>query len=105
MAAKGAIAKEEIFAKMMEVFEGSFMYNNGKELRIDWEEEGNPVQIKVTLTRATEAVSPEGEVKKAAAVAKEAGPIPSATVPTSFKEPTPEEKQNVEDLLKSLGLD
>ena len=103
--AKGAIAKEEIFAKMMEVFEGSFMYNNGKELRIDWEEEGNPVQIKVTLTRATEAVSPEGEVKKAAAIAKEAGPIPSATVPTSFKEPTPEEKQNVEDLLKSLGLD
>ena len=103
--AKGAIAKEEIFAKMMEVFEGSFMYNNGKELRIDWEEEGNPVQIKVALTCAKEAVSPEGEVKKAAAVAKEADLIPSTTVQVSFKEPTPEEKQNVEDLLKSLGLD
>ena len=103
--AKGAIAKEEIFAKMMEVFEGSFMYNNGKELRINWNEEGNEVQIKVALTCAKEVVSPEGEVMKAAATAKEAGPIPSATVPTSFKEPTPEEKQNVEDLLKSLGLD
>ncbi len=103
--AKGAIAKEEIFAKMMEVFEGSFMYNNGKELRINWNEEGNEVQIKVALTCAKEMVSPEGEVMKAAAVAKEAGPIPSATVPISLKEPTPEEKQNVEDLLKSLGLD
>ena len=103
--AKGAIAKEEIFAKMMEVFEGSFMYNNGKELRINWDEEGNEVQIKVALTCAKEAVSPEGEVMKAAATIKEASPIPSATVPTSFKEPTPEEKQNVEDLLKSLGLD
>ena len=103
--AKGAIAKEEIFAKMMEVFEGSFMYNNGKELRINWDEEGNEVQIKVALTCAKEMVSPEGEVMKAAAVAKEASPIPNVMATTSLKEPTPEEKQNVEDLLKSLGLD
>ena len=29
--AKGAVAKEAIFTKMLEIFEGSFMYNNGKE--------------------------------------------------------------------------
>ena len=103
--AKGAVAKEQIFAKMLETFEGSFMYNNGKELRIDWEEESGPIQIKVALTAAKEAVSPEGEVLKAsAAVAQEempSNPLLNQSVPV---EPSLEEKQNVEDLLKSLGL-
>lgn len=104
MAAKGALAKEKIFAKMLEVFEGSFMFNGGKECRIPWDENGNEVQIKVTLTAAKDLVSPEGEVKKAAATVKEAGATPSFPAPHTVKEPTEEEKQNVEDLLKSLGL-
>lgn len=102
--AKGAVAKEEIFNKMLETFEGSFMYNNGKELRINWDENGSPVQIKVTLTAAKEAVSVEGEVEHAA-VAKKT--VPSSNFPepiTKIAEPSAEEKQNVEDLLKALGL-
>ena len=101
---KGALAKEEIFNKMLETFEGSFMYNNGKELRINWDENGSPVQIKVTLTAAKEAVSVEGEVENAAVIKETAStsnfPEPAAKI----AEPTPEEKQNVEDLLKALGL-
>ena len=104
MAAKGALAKEEIFAKILETFEGSFMFNGGKEVRIPWDENGNEVQIKVTLTAAKDLVSPEGEVKKAAAVAKEEGPVANFPAPHKNVEPTAEEKQNVEDLLKSLGL-
>ena len=42
--AKGAYAKEQIFAKILETFEGSFMYNNGKELRIPFDEGGNICQ-------------------------------------------------------------
>ena len=101
---KGSLAKQEIFAKMMEVFEGSFMYNSGKELRINWDEEGTPVQIKVALTAAKEMVSPEGEVTRAAAAAME--PVPVATFLNSptIAEPTEEEKQTVEDLIKALGL-
>ena len=102
--AKGALAKEQIFNKMMEVFEGSFMYNNGKELRINWEEDGNPVQIKVALTCAKEMVGDGFEVKGNAAAATETVPIKSVENISTPVEPTLEEKQNVEDLLTALGL-
>ena len=102
--AKGAIAKQEIFETLLKTFEGSFMYNNGKELRVNMMEEDNPVQIKITLTAAKEAVSPEGEVLKAAAVAKEEDAPISVPEPSKVVEPTEEEKKTVEDLLKSLGL-
>lgn len=104
--ARGALAKEEIFAKILETFDGSFMYNNGKELRIPWNEGGNEVQIKVALTCAKDNVSPTGEtVEKSAAVAQETGDFMNFPAPKKRAEITEEEKQNVNDLLKALGLD
>ena len=50
--AKGQIAKQEITKKILETFEGSFLYDGGKEIRIPIIEEGNLVQVKVTLTCA-----------------------------------------------------
>lgn len=102
--AKGAIAKEAIFSKILETFDGSFMWNNGKELRIPFDEEGKLVQIKVALTCAKENVYPEGQEMGGAAAASETDPFPSIPEDPVLLEPTPEEKQNVEDLLKSLGL-
>ena len=102
--AKGAIAKQAIFDKILETFEGSFMYNSGKELRIPFDEEGTLVQIKVALTCAKENVNVGEEVQKVAAASQE-GPINNFPEPSKPVEPSPEEKQNVEDLLKSLGLD
>lgn len=102
--AKGAIAKEKIKEKILNTFEGSFVYNSGKEIRIPIDEEGNEVQIKVALTCAKDNVSPEGEVIKAAAAPSEEGMINSFPAPHKIAEPTEEEKQNVADLLKSLGL-
>lgn len=102
--AKGAIAKQAIFEKLLDVFNGSFMYSNGKELRIPWEEETGPIQIKVTLTAAKDMVSPEGEVMKAAAAASEEVPVPVFPAAPQITEPTEEEKKTVEDLLKTLGL-
>lgn len=101
--AKGALAKEQIFKKLLDVFDDSFMYNGGKELRIPWDEEGNLVQIKVTLTCAKDIVGAAGEVEHAA-VAKEEGPISSFPAPHKPTEPSDEEKKNVEDLLAALGL-
>lgn len=101
--ARGALAKEQIFKKLLDVFDDSFMYNGGKELRIPWDEEGNLVQIKVTLTCAKDIVSAAGEVEHAA-VAKEEGPINSFPAPHKPVEPSEEEKKNVEDLLAALGL-
>lgn len=105
--ARGAYAKEQIFAKILETFEGSFMYNNGKELRIPFDEGGNMVQIKVALTCAKENVGPTGEkleMKESAPAAPVEDGFMNFPEPHKKVEPTEEEKKNVEDLLKSLGL-
>ena len=103
--AKGAVAKQEIGAKILECFEGAFYYNNGKELRIPWNENGVEVQIKIAMTCAKDNVDPSGENIAPAAVAKEEGPVSNFPAPHKRTEVTEEEKQNVEDLLKALGLD
>lgn len=103
--AKGAVAKQEIGAKILECFEGAFYYNNGKELRIPWNEGGSLVQIKIAMTCAKDNVDPSGENIASAAVAKEEGPVSNFPAPHKRTEVTEEEKQNVEDLLKALGLD
>ena len=104
--AKGAVAKQEIGAKILECFEGAFYYNNGKELRIPWNENGVEVQIKIAMTCAKDNVSADGEeISRPAAVASETAPSSSFPAPHKRAEVTEEEKQNVEDLLKALGLD
>ena len=104
--AKGAVAKQEIGAKILECFEGAFYYNNGKELRIPWNENGVEVQIKIAMTCAKDNVSADGEeVSRPAAVASETAPSSSFPAPHKKAEVTEEEKENVESLLKALGLD
>lgn len=103
--ARGAVAKEIVFKKILETFEGSFMYNGGKECRIPIDENGIPIQIKVTLTAAKDNVDPSGENIAPAAVAKEEGPVGNFPAPHKKTEVTEEEKANIESLLKSLGLE
>lgn len=104
--ARGALAKEIVFNKILETFEGSFMYNGGKECRIPIDENGISIQIKVTLTAAKDNVNPTGEViERAAAVPKEEGAPSNFPAPKKRAEVTEEEKANVESLLKALGLD
>lgn len=104
--AKGAAAKELITKKILETFEGSFM-NGAKEIRIPMIEDGSVIQIKVALTCAKDNVpNPDGD-----------SPIMAGTIdlPTSslgenenmgkyMTEPTEQEKANVENLCKTLGL-
>ena len=54
--AKGQAAKQEVMATILSTFTDSFMYNGGKEIRINTSENGEPVQIKVTLTAAKTSV-------------------------------------------------
>ena len=101
--ARGAVAKQEVQKKILEMFPGSFLYNDGKELRIPCQEDGTTVQIKVALTCAKENV----EVGADAAIPGDF-PAPKMTAPTPERtqpvQPTEAEKQKVADLLKSLGL-
>lgn len=101
--AKGAIAKEAITNKILSCFDGSFI--NGKEIRVPMIENGEELQIKVTLTCAKNMVTPVGKS------------VPSNSMPSTtsnkiefeqpqtnidLTEPTEEEKQNVEKLIQAL---
>ena len=100
--ARGAEAKAKIQKQILEAFPGSFLYNDGKEIRIPTPEGAERVQIKVALTCAKENVECGAD-----------NAIPG-DFPTPFKEvtperdtpiaPTAEEKANIASLLKSLGL-
>ena len=99
--AKGAIAKKEIMQKIIEMFPGSFLYNNDKEVRINSTEEGNPVQIKITLTCAKTPVEDENgifETNNSNAIE-----FKDTSKPQDIVEPTEEEKANLKALLDNLS--
>lgn len=109
--ARGQVLKKEIAQKILNTFEGSFLYNDGKEIRIPGMEDGELIQIKVALTAAKENVTQGDDV----AVPGEANTMDkidnginftNTVTPAETKtvEPTDEEKQNVKDLLAALGL-
>ena len=57
MAARGSVLKQEVATKILAAFPGSFLYNDGKEIRIPVMENGEEIQIKVALTAAKENVN------------------------------------------------
>lgn len=102
MAVKGAIFKKEITNKILATFPGSFLYNDGKEIRVVGMEEGQEIQVKVSLTCAKTNVEPNGENAMPGVVT-----TVSSTVETPVStntEVTAEEKQNVQKLMAALGL-
>lgn len=105
MAAKGSILKKEVAEKILAAFPGSFLYNDGKEIRINGTENGEILQIKISMTCAKVAVEGgddnvlPGEKATATADAKSTGT--NEKVP---QEPTAEEKERLTTLLNKLGL-
>lgn len=100
--ARGAQSKEAIMTKILETFEGAFKYD--KEIRIPMNEEGELVQIKVTLTCAkTNVENGDDTALPGAKIAETVGSTPATSGPI-MNEPTPEEKANISSLLESLGL-
>ncbi len=102
MALKGTILKKEITDKILETFEGSFLYNDGKEIRIPGLENGEMLQVKVALTCAKTAVTPDGENL----LPGEEAPVATVAAQPSQGnvEATQEEKENVQKLMAFLGL-
>jgi hypothetical protein len=101
--ARGAEAKSRIQKQILEAFPGSFLYNDGKEIRIPTPEGAEMVQIKVTLTCAKENVEmgADAAIPGDFPAPKMTAPTPERTAPVA---PSDEEKANVAALLKSLGL-
>ena len=89
--AKGQVAKQEITKKLLSTFEGSFLYNGNKEIRIPMIENGETVEIKVALTCAKENVGGNLDQSSIAQTGV------SALV-------TDEEKKQVKSLIEELNL-
>ena len=105
MAAKGSILKQEVAEKILAAFPGSFLYNDGKEIRINGIENGESLQIKVALTCAKVAVEGgDDTVLPGEKVAATAGVKPTGMNEKIPQEPTAEEKERLTTLLNKLGL-
>lgn len=105
MAARGSVAKEQITNQILAAFPGSFKYD--KEIRVPVEENGEIVQIKLTLTAAKVNVEAGGDsiLPGSIPVASVKPAVKPAPVEQkTFVQPTAEEKHNVESLLSLLGL-
>lgn len=104
MAARGTEAKEKITNQILSSFPGAFKYE--KEIRIPVEENGEIIQIKIVLTAAKTNVSAGGDVAlPGESVVSSTVTTPDTSATTKIPlEPTEEEKQNVSNLLKMLGL-
>lgn len=97
MAARGAEAKQIITDKILQTFAGSFIY--GKEIRVPLQENGERVEIKVTLTCAKENVG--GNDNDFTMKQEDAENIMAKAVSAI---PTEQEKANIADLMSRLGL-
>lgn len=89
--ARGSQAKQEILETLKETFPNSFM-EDAKILRIPWIENGETVEIKITMTAAKNLL---GGSAKEAPVAKE--------VNINLTAPTDAEKADIEAMIRALG--
>lgn len=94
---RGAVSKQTVIDKILETFQGSFIY--GKELRIPMIEDGEQVEIKVTLACAKTNVG-DGAV----AGDFESGNAVQASVTEAPAKPTQAEIDNISKLMDRLGL-
>lgn len=104
MSARGSILKKEVAEKILAAFPGnSFLYNDGKEIRINGFEDGQLLQIKVALTCAKVAV--EGGDDTVLPGEKPVNSVASVGVNEKVpQEPTQEEKDRLTALLGRIGL-
>lgn len=91
--AKGSFAKEAIANKIFEVFPNAFKAND-KEIRIPMDDNGELVEIKLTLVCAKDIIGGGNQVQS------------NVTTPASapLEPPTEEEVKEVKNLIEELGL-
>ena len=105
--AKGQKSKIVIQNKILELFPEAFIY--GKEIRIPIEEDGEIIQIKVTLTAAKASVEPgsDNEIPTTANIINNVevnNSVINQVDATTIVKPSEEEKQNLQNMLSKLGL-
>lgn len=110
MAVKGTESKNKLIQELLDYFKDrAFLYNDGKEIRVNCMEAGAPVQIKIAFTAAKEIVEVGADnalpgVEKATSTTQETGAGAVFGAFLAAPQPTEEEKHNVKELLAKLGL-
>ena len=101
MAIKGTEAKAQVAKKIIEIFGQDKVIENDKKLYINTTENGEPIQVCITMTCPKTFV---GEVVKAPESAFDM--MAPTTEPEPFKpvEISAEERETVTELMKRLGL-
>ena len=107
MAAKGTIAKQKVAQKIAEIFGQDFVGEFDKKLYVWTEENGEQVQVAISMTCPKNPVG--GEARKIDFKAETGNSLnfedmSAAPVPPQSIEISDEEKQNIADLMKKLGL-
>lgn len=105
MAIKGTESKTRVLNKILETFPDAFLYNNDKEIRIPFTEQGDQVEIKVVLSCAKTPV-------RQAAVLDWSTDSPTIvseeSIPAPVEQPSPqiseEDLRKVAELMAKLGL-
>lgn len=105
MAVKGAASKAKVIETLLKTFPNSFVYNDGKEIRIPMMENGEEVEIKVALSCAKTAVRQATSTP----AAWDVPPSPSNEKPVPVMEEAPpqiseEDRAKVRELMAKLGL-
>ena len=97
--ARGQKSKKIISDKIINMFEGAFLYD--KEIRIPIEEDGEVIQVKCTLTAAKTNVEQGSENEVPSAVNIETEVVEDEKKIVKISD---EEKANLASLMKSLNL-
>lgn len=107
MAIKGTESKTLVMKKILETFPDAFLYNNDKEIRIPFTEQGDQVEIKVVLscakTPVREAVVYDWSTSSSSTTSNESIPVPAPT-PQSRTQISEEDRRKVAELMAKLGL-
>lgn len=106
MAIKGTESKTRVLNKILETFPDAFLYNNDKEIRIPFTEQGDQVEIKVVLSCAKTPVrqvavldwSPDSSTTT---TSEESIPAPVEQLSPQISE---EDLRKVVELMAKLGL-
>lgn len=105
MAARGSESKDIITKKILETFNGAFIYD--KNIIIPMNESGENLQIKVALTCAKTNVEAGGDTAVPgyqSMASGNTGTVSNVAAGREPLQPTAEEKQNVANLMSLLGL-
>lgn len=94
MAARGSVAKTLIGTAILQVFPGAFIDSDGKTIRIPTTCEGEPIEVKISMTAAKDIVGGG----QASSVSSTSQPVPQNT------EMTDEEVAEVRRIIAELHL-